>query len=392
MIYQGKTVYTTKQAAETTGIKPTLMSYETNCKWRGMVVGEDYFKLKRKEIVRLMIDNPADADMLRPLNKLNIYTDSGIEKLRVRKEQPVAFPFVPVRKVKTVNVEDLQVIEWQGQRVLTTVQLAAVYGCEPSQIQQNFFNNKDRFTENKHYFKVEGEGLKNLQLENIELQISDMARSLYLWTERGSLYHCKMLNTDMAWEVQEKLVDFYYNVKEQAPIKPMTQAEIIAAQANLVVELERRQLVTEAKQEALELKQEQQDKQIASIKEIIGIRLENWQEDCNKIVRYIVKEKLGGTQDKYAQVWTSIYETVGARAHADLHQRKKNRLKRMEQAGASKTAMKNLSMLSVIGDDPKLVEITITVVKEFAIKYGVTMTADHDVIELKVIDMKDIEA
>jgi flagellar hook assembly protein FlgD len=64
----------------------------------------------------------------------------------------------------------------------------------------------------------------------------------------------------------------------------------------------------------------------------------------------------------------------------------------MEQAGASKTAMKNLSMLSVIGDDPKLVEITITVVKEFAIKYGVTMTADHDVIELKVIDRKDIEA
>jgi hypothetical protein len=386
MIYQGKAVYTTKQAAEMTGIKPTLMSYETNCKWRGMVVGEDYFKLKRKEIVRLMIDNPADADMLRPLNKLNIYTDSGIEKLRVRKEQPVAFSFVPVRKIKTVKVEDLQVIEWQGQRVLTTEQLAQVYECEPANIKKNFNENKERFIEGKHFFKLEGEALQNLRVTNSDLQISFMTRCLYLWTVRGASRHSKILNTNMAWEVFEKLEDNYFDVNEQVqPIKPMTQDEIVAYLATQNVE-------TKRQVQEIKATQEQQSKEIASIKEIIGIRLENWQEDCNKIVRYIVKEKLGGTQDKYAQVWTSIYETVGARAHADLHQRKKNRLKRMEQAGASKTAMKNLSMLSVIGDDPKLVEITITVVKEFAIKYGVTMTADHDVIELKVIDRKDIEA
>jgi hypothetical protein len=57
----------------------------------------------------------------------------------------------------------------------------------------------------------------------------------------------------------------------------------------------------------------------------------------------------------------------------------------MEQAGATKSAMAKLSMLDVIADDPKLVEITITVVKEFAIKYGVTLTADHDVIEFSVV-------
>jgi hypothetical protein len=298
----------------------------------------------------------------------------------------VAFPFVPVRKVKTVKVEDLQVIEWQGQRVLTTEQLAQVYECEPANIKKNFNENKERFIEGKHFFKLEGEALQNLRVTNSDLQISFMTRCLYLWTVRGASRHSKILNTNMAWEVFEKLEDNYFDVNEQVqPIKPMTQDEIVAYLATQNVE-------TKRQVQEIKATQEQQSKEIASIKEIIGIRLENWQEDCNKIVRYIVKEKLGGTQDKYAQVWTSIYETVGARAHADLHQRKKNRLKRMEQAGASKTAMKNLSMLSVIGDDPKLVEITITVVKEFAIKYGVTMTADHDVIELKVIDRKDIEA
>ena len=40
---------------------------------------------------------------------------------------------------------ELTVIEHEGQRVLTTEQLAEAYGCTPRQIKQNFNNNKSRF-------------------------------------------------------------------------------------------------------------------------------------------------------------------------------------------------------------------------------------------------------
>ena len=75
-------------------------------------------------------------------------------------------------------------IEHNNERVLTTEQLAQAYGCEGVQIKQNFNNNADRFVEGQHYFKLEGEALRKLRVENIDLQISPMTRSLYLWTRR----------------------------------------------------------------------------------------------------------------------------------------------------------------------------------------------------------------
>lgn len=72
-------------------------------------------------------------------------------------------------------------VDYNGVRVLTTEQLAQAYECETVQISQNFLNNKDHFKEGKHFFKLEGNALKNLRLENIELQISPKARCLYLW-------------------------------------------------------------------------------------------------------------------------------------------------------------------------------------------------------------------
>ena len=89
-------------------------------------------------------------------------------------------------------------VDYNGVRVLTTEQLAAAYECEPKQIKQNFNNNKEHFKEGKHFFKLEGEALSDLRVENIDLQISPMTRCLYLWTRRGASRHCKMLGTEKA--------------------------------------------------------------------------------------------------------------------------------------------------------------------------------------------------
>ena len=45
-------------------------------------------------------------------------------------------------------------------------------------------------------FALEGEALRKLRVENIDLQISPMTRSLYLWTRRGASRHSKMLGTE----------------------------------------------------------------------------------------------------------------------------------------------------------------------------------------------------
>lgn len=112
-------------------------------------------------------------------------------------------------------MNELAVIEYQGSRVLTTQQLAQVYECGVINIQQNFNNHQTRFTEGQHFFKLEGEELKAFKrlLDNIEEPSIKFAPVLILWTKRGANRHCKILDTDKAWQQFDRLEETYFQVK-----------------------------------------------------------------------------------------------------------------------------------------------------------------------------------
>ena len=112
---------------------------------------------------------------------------------------------------------DLTIINQNGQRVLTTAQLAESYGSTPDKISYNFKYNEKRYKEGKHYFLLTGEELKAFKNTNREFQGS--VNRLYLWTEKGAWLHAKSLNTDLAWDAYEMLVDEYYRLKETPQIK-----------------------------------------------------------------------------------------------------------------------------------------------------------------------------
>ena len=114
---------------------------------------------------------------------------------------------------------NLQVVETNNQRVLTTAQIAEQYGTDAQIITNNFNRNKKRYTEGKHYFALEGEEKKAfLNLTQIDLGSAKNAKTLYLWTEKGALLHAKSLNTDQAWQAYEVLVDTYFSVREQGQL------------------------------------------------------------------------------------------------------------------------------------------------------------------------------
>ena len=105
-------------------------------------------------------------------------------------------------------------IYYNGQPVCTTEQLAEAYGADRMKLVKNFNNNKSRYQEGKHYVLLKDEELRHVKSNIQNLDIANNVNQLYLWTERGALLHAKSLNTDKAWEVYERLVDFYFNVKE----------------------------------------------------------------------------------------------------------------------------------------------------------------------------------
>ena len=130
-------------------------------------------------------------------------------------------------------MNELTVLEHNSIRVMTTEQLAEAYGCRAIHIQQNFKNNRARFVEGKHYFKLEGADLKAFKdsLENIESVVGSRAPSLILWTKQGAARHSKMLGTERAWDVFDELEESYFN-----PMRNMTPEEFLLYSAQRMVE------------------------------------------------------------------------------------------------------------------------------------------------------------
>ncbi|MEX9849816.1 MULTISPECIES: ORF6N domain-containing protein [Providencia] len=110
----------------------------------------------------------------------------------------------------TINANSLPVIEWKGVRVVTTETLAAGYGVDEANIRNNLSRNKERFIEGVHCHTVSGDELKDLRVTNSYAQISNKARSVTLWTEKGAARMSKIVDSDEAWSFFEKMEDAYF--------------------------------------------------------------------------------------------------------------------------------------------------------------------------------------
>ncbi|MGL5965882.1 MAG: ORF6N domain-containing protein [Kluyvera sp.] len=140
-----------------------------------------------------------------------------------------------------VAARDLQIIEYRGQRVVTTEQLAAGYGTDEVNIRKNLSRNLERFEDGKHYFLLTGselKGFKNLVPESH--LVNKHTSQLILWTERGAARMSKVVDTDQAWGYHDDLVEFYFTQRDAIP-SPSSQLAISRKElALMVIEAEER--------------------------------------------------------------------------------------------------------------------------------------------------------
>lgn len=261
----------------------------------------------------------------------------------------------------TVANTEVQIIEHEGERVLTTKQLADGYDCEPVQIRQNFLNNQARFVEGIHYYKLEGDELKIFKTSLGESKISTdlkYAPSIMLWTRRGASRHCKMLGTDKAWDMFDLLEDSYFN---PTPPKQLSPLEILAQQANALVEQEKQLKELQAKQEA-------HAQELQGMRDVIQLSSAVWRKETTSLLNKIARSR---GDDNFMGVRHESYQILNERMGVCVETRLANARKRMDENGYSKTQINKLNVLDVIGQDKKLIEGYLSVVKDMAIKYGV---------------------
>lgn len=152
-------------------------------------------------------------------------------------------------------MNDLQIIENNNQRVMTTAMLAECYETTDKHIKQNFNNNKERYIEGKHFYCLTGDTLRTFKSKVENFDLAANVNKLYLWTEKGALLHAKSLNTDKAWEVYDYLVENYFKKKEELPTGnnlialAVIEAQKLLAQKDKELEI-KNQLIGELKPKA----------------------------------------------------------------------------------------------------------------------------------------------
>lgn len=140
----------------------------------------------------------------------------------------------------------------------------------------------------------------------------------------------------------------------------------------------------------VELKQKEHDKALAAhtkeirevnqkvdgIKDVVALSPNSWRPDARKLIVRIAQQ-MGGNE-YIRDMQSEIFKLVDERAGVSLGTRLTFKRRRMADEGICKSVKDRLNKLDVIADDKKLIEIYIAIVKELAIKYGVTVSQGAD--------------
>ncbi|MCW6112159.1 ORF6N domain-containing protein [Clostridium sporogenes] len=260
-------------------------------------------------------------------------------------------------------ITEIKPVEIGGKRVLTTEQLAEVYGTDLNNIKNNFNNHKDKFIKGKHYYFLQGEKLKDFknQVNDIDL-VGKRAASLYLWTERGANRHCKILDTDKAWEQFDNLEETYFRVKENK-----VEVNQLSPELQMFNNLFKAIATTELEQKKLDVAVQETKEEVQAIRDVVEIiPSKSWRSETNRLMT-----KICFKLKDYQKPKEEVYKALQERAGCDLKIRLKNMRARQALKGVSKSKLDELNYLDVIEQDKKLIEIYTAIVKDMAIKHGI---------------------
>ena len=152
--------------------------------------------------------------------------------------------------------------------------------------------------------------------------------------------------------IRDKLISLETNISQLSP------------ELRTLIAIETRQ-----REQAKQL--EQVNQRLDSIGDVVALSPTGWRADTKNIIVKIA-HKLGGNE-YIRDVHKEVFDLVNERASVNLGIRLDNMRKRMALNGTCKSKLDALTKVDVIADDKKLIEIYLAIVKEMAIKYGVTM-------------------
>lgn len=222
---------------------------------------------------------------------------------------------------------------------------------------KRFNDNKKHFIEGEDYFKVKCSEVRPFFGQTLPNGFNPKA-DVTLMTESGYLMLAKSLTDDLSWDVQRKLVNDYFTVKEV-----QSTFSGLSPQLQLLINIE-----TQQKQQQKEI--ENVNTRLDNMVDVISLDKNSWRKDSQHLISKIAT-KIGGFECM-KNVYQEVFKLVEERAGVALGTRLTNkRYNRMAGEGVCKSKRDRFTKIDIIAEDKKLIEIYVAIVKEMAVKYGV---------------------
>lgn len=189
--------------------------------------------------------------------------------------------------------------------------------------------------------------LSDFFIPNTYMDSTGRTLPCYLLTKKG----CDMVANKMTGEKGVLFTAAYVTAFEKmretlTNTKPMTQAELILAQSQLMVEQERRLTALESRAE----RTEDTMQKTLDIFSAPAVKPDDWAEAMNHQINTLV-ERYEANHQKYR---SDLYKELESTAGVDLTLRQTRLRNRMRNAGATVSECKSVSKLQVVARDRKL--------------------------------------
>ena len=254
-----------------------------------------------------------------------------------------------------INNQNVLIKEYEGKRVITFKDIDMVHDRPEGTARKRFNDNKKHFIEGEDFYILDQPS--EIRTLGITRPQGGTPQSVTLIAESGYLMLAKSLTDDLSWDVQRKLVNDYFTVKEV-----QSTFSGLSPQLQLLINIE-----TQQKQQQKEI--ENVNTRLDNMVDVISLDKNSWRKDSQHLISKIAT-KIGGFECM-KNVYQEVFKLVEERAGVALGTRLTNKRNRMAGEGVCKSKRDRFTKIDIIAEDKKLIEIYVAIVKEMAVKYGV---------------------
>lgn len=234
----------------------------------------------------------------------------------------------------------------EGQKVVLAKTIAEIHGVNVGDVNRRINDNRSRFRNNIDVIDLKvgyaSDALLNLGFNQSQINAS---KNIYLLSERGYAKLIKIMDSDLAWEIHDQLMDEYFSMRE----------ERVNPYANLSPELQSI-LMLDQKQQMLEKNQTKLNQRVTELEE--NVKLEPGEyglvsKRVSKRVYEVQKERQMNLNKKqigelFRALNKDILEITGVKTRTQLRQKHLDMvLDFIDDWYPSKATMFNINQMSL---------------------------------------------